>query len=177
MKLPTRRERETLRESFRPKRIRILFIGEAPPASGRFFYSANSGLYRAMRDAFSAVNPRIDDTNFLRLFQASGCYLTDLYPAPVDHLDEKLRRRARVAGEDTLSEELMRLRPEKIAPLLRAITNHVKHAAVRAKWRGEIIELPYPGRWHHHRVEFLKALGPRLQELFCAPARLETYCR
>ena len=30
MMLLTRREREALRESFRPKRIRILFVGEAP---------------------------------------------------------------------------------------------------------------------------------------------------
>jgi hypothetical protein len=166
MKPLTRRERERVRESFRPRRIRILFIGEAPPASGRFFYSANSGLYRAMRDAFTAVNPRIDDKNFLRLFQASGCYLTDLYPKPVDHLDANSRHRARIAGEGILSEKLIRLRPEKIAPVLRAITNHVKNAALQANWRGEIIELPYPGRWHRHRVQFLEALEPILQGLF-----------
>jgi hypothetical protein len=166
MKLLTRRERETLRESFRPKRIRILFIGEAPPASGRFFYSANSGLYRAMRDAFRAVDPQINDGNFLSFFQASGCYLTDLYPKPVDQLDAKSRWLARVAGEELLSEKLIRLRPEKIALVLRAIANHVVKAAIRANWRGEIIELPYPGRWHRHRVEFLEALEPTLQELF-----------
>jgi hypothetical protein len=57
MKLLTRREREALRESFRPKPIRILFVGEAPPASGRFFYSANSGLYRAMRDVLKHSIP------------------------------------------------------------------------------------------------------------------------
>jgi hypothetical protein len=165
MNLPTLREREGLRESFRPKRIRILFIGEAPPASGRFFYSANSGLYRAMRDAFIAVCPRTDDENFLDLFQASGCYLTDLYPKPVDHLNEKLRRRARILGEEILSEQLIRLRPEKIAPVLRAIRSHVEKAALRANWHGQIIELPYPGRWHRHRVDFLKALAPTLQEL------------
>jgi hypothetical protein len=166
MKLLTRREREELRESFRPKRIRILFVGEAPPVSGRFFYSANSGLYHAMRDAFKAVNARIKDENFLSLFQASGCYLTDLYPKPVDHLDTESRRRARVAGERLLSGKLIRLRPEKIAPVLRAITNHVASAALRANWRCEVIELPYPGRWHRHRAEFLEALEPTLQELF-----------
>jgi len=164
--LLTRPERESLRESFRPARIRVLFIGEAPPVSGRFFYSSNSGLYRAMRDAFKAVNPRINDDNFLILFQASGCYLTDLYPKPVDHLATKSRRLARVAGEQLLSEELIRLRPEKIAPVLRSIVNYVVNAASLAKWRGEIIELPYPGRWHRHRVEFVKALEPTLHELF-----------
>jgi hypothetical protein len=166
MKLLTRREREELRESFRPKRIQILFVGEAPPASGRFFYSGNSGLYRAMRDAFRAVNPWINDDNFLRLFQASGCYLTDLCPKPVDRLHTESRRRARVAGEKLLSEKLIRLRPEKIAPVLRGIVSHVANAASRAKWRGEIIELPYPGRWHRHRAAFVKALEPTLRELF-----------
>jgi hypothetical protein len=168
MRLLTRREREALRETFRPEPIRILFIGEAPPASGRFFYSANSGLYRAMRDAFRAVDLRINDENFLGLFQASGCYLTDLFPRPVDQWDSEARRRARVAGEELLSEKLIRLRPEKIAPVLRAIANNVANAALRANWRGEVIELPYPGRWHRHRGEFLDALEPTLQELFHA---------
>jgi hypothetical protein len=57
-----------------------------------------------MRGAFKAVNAQMDDGEFLILFQASGCYLTDLYPKPVDHLDIKSRRRARVAGEQLLSE-------------------------------------------------------------------------
>lgn len=166
MRLLTRRERKALRESFRPTRIRIQFVGEAPPVSGRFFYSANSGLYRAMRDAFKVVDPRINDDNFLSLFQASGCFLADLYPKPVDHLDAKSRRRARVAGEQLLSEKLIRLRPEKIAPVLRSIVSHVANAAVRANWRGEIVELQYPGRWHHRRTEFAKALEPTLHELF-----------
>jgi hypothetical protein len=40
------------------------------PASGGSFYSANSGLYRAMREAFRAVDHRINDENFLSSFQA-----------------------------------------------------------------------------------------------------------
>jgi hypothetical protein len=166
MRLLTGQEREALRESFRPQRIRILFIGEAPPVSGRFFYSANSGLYRAMRDVFKAVSPRVNDGNFLTLFHASGCYLTDLSPKPIDHLDTESRWQARVAGEALLSEKLIRLRPEKIAPVLRAIVSHVANAASRSNWRGEIIELPYPGRWHQYRTEFAKALTPTLRELF-----------
>jgi hypothetical protein len=166
MPIITRPELEALRESHRPTHIRILFIGEAPPVSGRFFYSANSGLYRALREVFKAVNPRINDANFLSLFQASGCYLTDLCSRPVDQLDDKTRRRARTAGEELLSEKLIRLQPAKIAPVLRAITNNVVRAALKASWRGEIIELPYPGRWHRHRVEFSEALEPTLRELF-----------
>ena len=168
MKLLTHRERETLRERFLPKQVRILFIGEAPPASGRFFYSANSGLYRAMRDCFKAAEPRIDDGNFLGWFQDLGCYLTDLYPKPVDRLASEPRLRARVAGEKLLSAKLVRLQPQKIAPVLRAIASHVASAARMAAWRGEIIELPYPGRWKRNRVEFGRVLRPSLLELFDA---------
>jgi hypothetical protein len=164
----TRQEREALRESFRPSRIRILFVGESPPASGRFFYSANSGLYRAMREAFQSVHPRIDDDNFLSMFRASGCYLIDLCPRPVDDMDPEPRRRARLAAQGLLSENLIRLRPETVAPVLRAIRSHVANAALRANWHGEILELPYPGRWQRQRQEFLKALKPKLMELFSA---------
>jgi hypothetical protein len=162
MRRLTRREREALRETFRPQRIRLLFIGEAPPASGRFFYSANSGLYRAMRDAFRKVDPTISDANFLTVFMASGCYLTDLCPRPVDRLADQSRQRARVAGERLLAEELIQLRPEKIAPVLRAIVKHVENAALLANWHGEVLELPYPGRWFHNRAEFVRTIQPIL---------------
>jgi hypothetical protein len=36
----TRYQREILRRSFRPARVRVLFVGESPPASGRFFSQA-----------------------------------------------------------------------------------------------------------------------------------------
>ena len=165
MRRLTRREQEALRETFRPQRIRLLFIGEAPPASGRFFYSANSGLYRAMRDAFRKVDPTISDANFLTVFMASGCYLTDLCPRPVDRLAHQSRQRARVAGERLLAEQLIQLRPEKIAAVLRGIVKHVENAALLANWRGGTLELPYPGRWSYHRAEFVNTLYPSLREL------------
>src|SRR6202041_2824409 len=81
--------RERVRRLYRPDRVRILFVGEAPPASGRFFYRGDSGLYRAVRDTFKIVDPSIHDEDFLAAFQALGCYLIDLCPDPVDRLDSK----------------------------------------------------------------------------------------
>ncbi len=77
----------------------MLFIGESPPASGRFFYHRDSGLYRATCDAFQIIDPAINDENFLAAFQAMGCYLIDLCPDPVDRLDPPSRRAACRAGE------------------------------------------------------------------------------
>lgn len=91
--------------------------------------------------------------------------LTDLYPKPVDRLGSQSRLRARVAGEKTLCAKIVRLRPEKIATMLRAIARHVANASLMADWCGETLELLYPGRWKRNRTEFAKVLRPALLEL------------
>lgn len=168
MTVRTRRERERLRESFRPQCIQLLFIGESPPASGRFFYSANSGLYRAMRMAFQIADSKVDDENFLAVFQQHGCYLTDLWHEPVDSLPSDRRRALRKAGEKYLARQLKRFRPVMIAPVLRSIANNVENAASLAAWHGRILQLPYPGRWSLHREAFIKALVPTIREIYAA---------
>jgi hypothetical protein len=165
MVVRTRRERERLRQSFRPPRIQLLFIGESPPASGRFFYSADSGLFRAMRMAFQIADAKIDDENFLAVFRSRGCYLTDLTHEPIDHLDPLLRRAMRSDGEKFLAREITRLQPEIIAPVLRSIAGNVKNAAALANWQGEILQFPYPGRWSRSREAFIKALVPVIRRL------------
>lgn len=165
MTVTTRRERERFRKSFRPPRIQLLFIGESPPVSGRFFYSGNSGLYRAMRAAFQNADAKVDDENFLAVFYAHGCYLTDLSHEPVDHLDPPLRRAMRSDSEKFLAREITRLQPGIIAPVLRSIVGNVGNAAARANWQGEILQLPYPGRWSRYREAFIKALVPVIRRL------------
>lgn len=165
MSRQSRHQRETLRSSFQPGRLRLLFIGESPPASGRFFYQRDSGLYRAMRDTFRLVIPAIDDRNFLATFQAAGCYLIDLCLEPVDRLDAKARRIACRDGERSLSRRILQLQPLMIATMLRSIESNVSRAALNANWRGPCIHLPYPGRWRKHREVFSKALAPIIYDL------------
>lgn len=165
MALGTERDRERLRESFRPAHIQLLFIGESPPASGRFFYSANSGLYRAMRMAFQIADATIDDENFLALFQKRGCYLTDLCDEPIDQLGPHERRARRRNGERDLARQLRRLRPMMIAPVLRSIVKNVENATSLARWHGRILQLPYPGRWLRNREAFLETLVPVIRGL------------
>jgi hypothetical protein len=70
----------------------VLFLGESPPAGGTFFYYANSKLYDATREAFEAGIPALRRTDdFLDAFKRLGCYLEDLSPVPVNHLDLKDR--------------------------------------------------------------------------------------
>jgi hypothetical protein len=164
---------ERLRSRSRPARVRILFVGEAPPASGRFFYQANSGLYRAIRDSFSSVFPDIDDGNFLIAFRALGCYLVDLCDRPVDRLTREERRTVCRGGEVRLARTLRQLSPEIVVTVVRSIGDNVRRSEQLANWRGLHIELPYPGRWHHHRNEFVRELALLVRKTYRQPSTLE----
>ncbi|HVV44433.1 MAG TPA: hypothetical protein VHC72_04485 [Bryobacteraceae bacterium] len=115
-----------------------------------------------MRDAFRAVEPAIDDGNFLNRFQGAGCYLVDLCGRPVDDLDSRSRRAACLAGERRLAKAIAELQPETIATLVRSIEPNVKKAAARAGWDGSFLHLPYPGRWVKHRKAFTELLLPQI---------------
>ena len=156
--------RERLRKRYGPKRVRILFVGEAPPASGRFFYRADSGLYRAVRDTFTMAFSTLDEQTFLAAFRAMGCYLVDLCGRPVDRLSRNARKKTCRASESSLAKKLRRLRPKIIITVVRSIAPNVRRAEQEAKWSGRHIELPYPGRWHQHRAKFLHALVRLLRE-------------
>jgi hypothetical protein len=142
----------------------MLFVGEAPPASGLFFYKADSGLYRAIRDTFVDACPNVGKDNFLKSFQELGCYLVDLCGKPVDRMNSKQRRRACRDGEVRLAKILKQLRPKIVITVLRSIAANVRRSESRAAWSGRHIELPYPGRWIRHRTAFLATLKPILRE-------------
>jgi hypothetical protein len=173
-----RRRREDLRRRFRPARVRLLFIGEAPPASGRFFYRRDSGLYRAMRDAFHAIDRAVNDQSFLSVFQATGCYLIDLCPEPVDHLDRTSRRATCQNSEGLLARSIARLNPMMILTVVRSIEDNVTKAACRAGWQGAFLHLPYPGRWSRHRAVFVSRLGMQISALLepAAAFQLTPHC-
>ena len=158
--------REQIRRQYRPRRVRILFVGEAPPASGRFFYQADSGLYRAIRDTFEAALPslRSADDDFLEAFRALGCYLVDLCGTPVDRMHRRLRRHICAAGEARLARRLRQLRPNIVVVLVRSIRCNVRRAEAAAGWSGVYLELPYPGRWHRFRLAFRRKLIPLLRK-------------
>lgn len=154
---------EELRRKYRPGQVRLLFVGESPPASGRFFYRRNSGLYRVVRDVFAAVAPSVNDENFLTIFQASGCYLVDLCSEPVDRMMPSSRRAARQASEHFLALAIAHLRPQMIATVLRSIEANVSNAVAETSWSGPLLHFSYPGRWVHLRSEFVSGLLPVIE--------------
>jgi len=163
--IDARRQRERLRKQFRPAFVQLLFIGESPPASGRFFYRRDSGLYRAMREAFQSVDASITDATFLTAFQGFGCYLFDLCPEPVDRLGAAARRNACQLAERRLSLVIGQLQPSAIATLVRSIEDNVLASIAASRWQGSLLHLPYPGRWKHHRQAFVRVLAPTIRPL------------
>jgi hypothetical protein len=156
--------RERLRKQYRPDRIRILFVGESPPASGRFFYQADSGLYRAVRETFVQAFPSLKNREFLDSFRALGCYLIDLCGKPVDDMTRDARRQACRRGEKRLAQKIRELRPQAVVTVVRSIGANVTRAQECAGWSGRHLELPYPGRWHRHRTKFRRLLVPFLRQ-------------
>jgi hypothetical protein len=162
--------RERLRQHYRPHQVRLLFVGEAPPASGRFFYKANSGLYRAIQDVFTRVFPTVQNEGFLDSFCYLGCYLVDLCGTPVDRLNNKQREKARIKAEVRLSQILKDTAPKILINVVKAISINVRRALELADWRCVCIDLPYPGRWKHHRIEFERGLKAILRKEYTASA-------
>ena len=75
---------EELRKSYKPDKVKILFVGESPPAGGTFFYNANSNLYRNTKKAFEIALEKEWSYDFLSDFKKMGCYLVDLCLIPVN---------------------------------------------------------------------------------------------
>src|SRR5215469_6929768 len=120
--------REVLRQRYRPAQVRLLFVGEAPPASGLFFYRADSGLFRAIRKAFIAAFPALRSRDFLKSFQELGCYLVDLCGTPVERLDKEERRRVCLQNEVRLARIIKRLQPKTITAYQRFASRRNRRA-------------------------------------------------
>lgn len=157
--------RERRRRRYRPRRVAVLMVAESPPASGRFFYGADSALYRAVRDVFTAEYPPTDDQSFLESFRDRGWYLVDLCRTPVNHLTPRERRQAQHEAVPGLARTIRRLRPGAVVLVVRMVGPSVRRALQLAEWTGLYCALPYPGRWAIARREFAKGFHVVLRTL------------
>jgi hypothetical protein len=153
---------ERTRRRYRPTDIRVLFIGESPPAGGTFFYHANSNLYNATREAFQAAIPALrEEPVFLDAFERLGCYLEDLCEQPVNDLDmrDPMRLQARADGVTPLARRMRRFSPQVVVVVMKAIAGDATRALV-ASGHAEVKreELPFPARHYDQYVQQLTTL-------------------
>jgi hypothetical protein len=130
---------ETIRASYRPRRISTLFVGESAPHGGTFFYNQDSGLFREMRRAFG------EEEQFLISFRNSGFYLDDLVLEPVNQLSPVPRRALCRKSIASLAARLKEYRPQAIVILLCSIRPMVLEAMRLAGIDYVPYCTPYPG--------------------------------
>ena len=157
---------EELRREYRPAQIKVLFVGESPPAGGTFFYKGDSGLARYTRLAFQQAYglPDLAMADFLNSFKAAGCYLDDLCLEPVNRMGASDRRAAWKRAVDPMAKRLKDYSPSLIVPILRSIETSVCQAAKRAGMVDHMRPaLRYPGMGYHSR--YVMELSRLLAEL------------
>lgn len=153
---------ERTRRRFTPTEVRVLFIGESPPAGGTFFYYANSNLYKATRSAFEAAIPALrDEPDFLNAFTRLGCYVEDLCEQAVNHLDlrDPTRLHARAEGVRPLARRIQGWSPRAIVVVMKAIADDAAAALTAAGLDAvDREELPFPARHYDQYVRRLTSL-------------------
>jgi hypothetical protein len=135
------------RESYLPTGgVRVLCIGESPPAGGTFFYCGDSGLHLATREAFERSVPAVRRmTDFREAFMRLGCYLEDLSVKPVDRLPNSERRQACKASVEPFATRICLFRPRVVVIIGYVVSKHVVKALVQAG-HGDVERerLPFP---------------------------------
>lgn len=139
---------ERLRNRYRPADVRLLFVGESAPASGKFFYRGRTAVTRYTRQAFERAFSRrfVDDEEFLAFFQSTGCWLDDVVSdLHVDRLPARDRRAVIRDALDDFSARLRSCSPTEIVVVLRRILPVVRRAADQAGVNAAVHSLPFPG--------------------------------
>jgi hypothetical protein len=150
-----------LRSPYRPKKVRVLFVGEAPPAGGTFFYASNSQVYRGLKEVLQSHlgNP----PNFLKAFKDRGYFLDDLALEPINSISGKKGSPVFRADVSLLARRMTEYQPEVVVTLQKRIGPFVQDAIVRAGLdvRHYIVSFPGNGQQANFRRE-MADIVPRL---------------
>jgi hypothetical protein len=151
---------ELIRKAYKPDNVRLLLVGESPPAKGGFFYFKDRKVHmttytaQALGRAHGITFPNLQE--FFKYFQVCGCYLDDLCQFPVDDLqttDRKALLKASVAG---LAQRIREMNPDVIAIVLKRIERHVREAINNSGRIPEVFVLPFPG--NSHQTKYVEQL-------------------
>ena len=155
---------------FRPKIIKVLFIGESPPAKERFFFflAPNADLYNFTKQAFEIAfkDCAIDPNNFLNFFKNLGCFLDDLCENPINHLDDFTKDKKRIASISSLATRIKEYNPVVIIAIMKKIRNHITKAinisGIKPK---HTFFLGYPTRKKEYIDNYIYGLSEILKSL------------
>ncbi len=143
---------EVIRHRYRPDRVKLLLVGESPPANGKFFYLRSPMTTFTSRPFEKRYGVSFSsNAEFLDFFRERGCYLEDLCLEPVDRLDRAEREAKLRSSVDEFANRLRTLQPEVVAIVLRKIDKYVREAVARSGVDARVYTLPFPGNGHQNR--------------------------
>ncbi|MEZ5822315.1 MAG: hypothetical protein R3D82_16075 [Xanthobacteraceae bacterium] len=155
------RDVEATRASYRPDRMKTLFVGESAPASGDFFYYGNNNMLKHMQRAVDAALG--EGGEFLDRFKSYGWFLDDLVLVPVDKLAPPERKAKCVEATESLADRIALYQPLAIVSLLVSIRPIVEKAAKQAGSTAQMYGVPFPGmgqqsRFHNEMLKIVPLL-------------------
>lgn len=156
----TVKELEELRESFKPEKIKYLFVGESIPSNGTFFYTADSPLFKYTKEAFEEVFIGVEFN--LALFKEKGFYLFDL-TAPVAGMGYKQKINAVAEGIPKLAKFIEIEKPQYILSTKNTNLSAIIMANAEVGdliAEDHIFDLPAPifGSHHYYKDKLVEAL-------------------
>jgi hypothetical protein len=157
-----------LRNKCRPSRIKLVFLLESPPASGKYFYNPTGDTTEPLFAAMMRVIGENASTKKrgLTAFKDKGFFLMDAMYKPVNHIRTKrVRDQAILADLPELIKDLNRALPDRRTPIILVKANICRLLKERLQAYGfniinDVEIIPFPS--HNHQPEFHQ----RLRELF-----------
>ena len=109
-----------LRERYRPEVLKVVFILESPPASGKYFYDETGLITEPLFKAFMELlkfEPK-SKKDGLKYFSQTGHYLVDATYRPVNKLKNKERTEAIIADYELLVRDLRNIEAHEKTQLI-----------------------------------------------------------
>lgn len=157
-----------LRNKYRPKNLKIVFVVESPPASGQYFYdedgSVSEPLFFAMMKLLK-FNPQ-NKRDGLCYFAESGHFLVDATYEPVNKFTGKIRENKILKNFENLVADLKKLGdPKKIniilikANICHLLEPRLLSSGFNVQNNGMVIPFPTHGHQNRFLSQTQKVIG------------------
>jgi hypothetical protein len=146
-----RRRRLAAARRWRPARVELLLVVEAPPSAlDRYFYfedvRTHDSLFRHVVEAVLDEKPTRDKAPYLDALRERGVFLIDLCVDPFDD-----RRAAIPAAVSVLARRIRAIRPRRVVLIGAGVYDHAYPTLRRGGVPVLDVRLPYPGSGQQRR--------------------------
>ncbi len=171
---------DELRERYRPAPLKVLLVGESPPAprgeAVPFFYADHLGadnLFRGVVEAVLGLDAetlrREPKARILAELQERGLWLVDAVDEPVNHLPMPERRERVRGGVEGLVERCLRESPERGVAICHGLVYRSAAGPLRAAGVRLLHDEPLPFPSRGQRARFVAGLRAALEQGLVRP--------